>query len=152
MLKNRDTPLLKGISPVGGVSTGLQGNHSVSIQSHRMCCALLLASRYSNNAQFSASFLASSRRRRGRGTRLTNIDPPAVTLQAVSGAMFPSGVHRLYLQNIQFGNQAIPSKIFFFLTFFHKFITSMFQINVKDLLRPPPVLWCVGPPFATSVL
>lgn len=102
-------------------------------------------------AQFSASFLASSHGSSKCGTHFTNIDPTAVTLQAASGAMFPSGVHRQYLQNIQFGNQPIFYFFIFFLTF-SKSLTCIFQINLKGLFRPPPVSCCVGPPFAASVL
>lgn len=104
-------------------------------------------------AQSTATFLASSHGSCKCGTHFTNIDPAGVTLQAVSGAMFPSGVHCQYLQNTQFGNQPI----FYFLHFiffltFSKSLTCMFQINLKGLLRPPPVSGCVGTAFAASVL
>lgn len=104
-------------------------------------------------AQFTATFLASSHSSCRCGTHFTTIDPAGVTLQAVSGAMFPSGVRCQYLQNIQFGNQPIFYflLLIFFLTFPNN-LTCMFQINLKGLLRPPPVSCCVGTAFAASVL
>lgn len=97
--------------------------------------------------QFIALFLPSRHGRCKCGTHFTNIDPTAMTIQAVSGAMFPSGVHCQYLQNISFGNQPI----FFFWTFCQS-ATCMFQINVKGLLHQSYVSWCVVSPVAALVL
>lgn len=98
-------------------------------------------------AQFTASFLASSHGSCKCGTYFTNIDPTAVTLQAVSGAMFPSGVHCQYLQSIQFGNQTI----FYFFDIFQKFnlhVSDKFKGSIKSttcLMLCRYCFCCFGP-------